>query len=158
MNRVTVYSLLRWGLVIGWMVVIFLLSNESADGSQARSDTIVELSRSLGLSGSAEVRSTAIRKSAHVVAYMVLGGLVVWALAGHRRVTLKVIGGSVIIAGLFAVSDEFHQSFVPGRSAEVRDVLIDTAGATVGAGIVGYISMRRQKNFTTSEKSAKISK
>jgi VanZ family protein len=36
---------------------------------------------------------------------------------------------------LYAVSDEVHQLFVPGRGAQVTDVLIDNAGAFVGIGI-----------------------
>ncbi len=111
-----------------------------------------------GLDGSARLLSTLIRKSAHVVAYMILGGLVVRALARYRRITLKAVGYSVLIAFLFSMTDEFHQSFIPGRSAEVRDVLIDTAGAMIGAGAVGYGYVRQQKRFTSAEKSAKISK
>ena len=142
---------LRWAVVLGWMVMIFSLSHESADGSSARSDGIVELLRAIGLGGSADVLSAIVRKSAHVVAYAVLGGLVVWAMAARARVSRRLIAWSVVVACSYAVSDELHQAWVPGRSAEVRDVLIDTAGAAVGAPLAGWI-------FTRHYKSARVGK
>jgi VanZ family protein len=44
----------------------------------------------------------------------------------------------LLICLLTAMSDEFHQLYVPGRSAEVRDVLIDLAGSAVGVMVVFY--------------------
>lgn len=146
----------RWIIVVGWMCVIFFLSNESAGGSSARSGSIVAVLQAIGLEGSAETLSTIIRKSAHVITYMVLGGLLTWAFAGYRLVTMKIILCSIALACLFAISDELHQALIPGRSAEVRDVLIDTVGAIVGAGVVGYIYLWLQKRFTDVEKPAKI--
>ena len=48
----------------------------------------------------------------------------------------KKIAIALVVCILFAISDEFHQLFVPGRGAQVKDVLIDTAGAIVGMCIV----------------------
>ena len=49
---------------------------------------------------------------------------------------------------LYAVSDEFHQSFVPGRSASIRDVLIDTIGI-IGFYIAAKIFVLNQRNKIT---------
>ena len=147
---------LRWIAEAVWALVIFLLSHESADGSQVRSDGIVELLHAIGLGGSADVLSTIIRKAAHLTLYAVLGGLLVWALAAYRNVTAKLVGIAVVIACAYAVTDELHQALIPGRSGEVRDVLIDTAGAMAGVGAVGY-GYRRQKRFTDTTESAKVS-
>lgn len=46
---------------------------------------------------------------------------------------------------LYAVSDEFHQRFVPGRSSEVRDVMIDTTAGVVGVGIYALVEARLRK-------------
>ena len=46
---------------------------------------------------------------------------------------------------LYAMSDEFHQSFSPGRSPKVTDVYIDTLGVIVGALLVIFIRMVYQK-------------
>jgi VanZ family protein len=76
-----------------------------------------------------------LRKNAHYFAYLVLGILVINALriSGVKgwRVCVLALG----ICVLYAVSDEVHQLFVPGRGGQVRDVLIDSAGATVGLGL-----------------------
>ena len=40
---------------------------------------------------------------------------------------------------LYAISDEIHQYFVPGRSAEIRDVLIDVLGANIGILLINKI-------------------
>ena len=145
-------KVVRWALVIGWMLLIFLLSHESADGSSARSGVLVQLLQDLGFGGSADVLSAIVRKSAHGVAYAVLGSLVVWTLAAHHKVTKRLIAWSIAIACLYAISDEIHQEFIPGRSAEVRDVLLDTAGATVGVSLCGWVLARRQSNVYNDDK------
>ena len=47
----------------------------------------------------------------------------------------RMIGLSLLVCVLYAISDEVHQLFVPGRGAQVKDVLIDSAGAIVGVGL-----------------------
>ncbi len=51
----------------------------------------------------------------------------------------KTAGISLLISMLYACTDEFHQHFVPGRSCEVRDALIDTAGALIGILVLGIL-------------------
>jgi VanZ family protein len=77
-------------------------------------------------------------KLLHAAEYALLGGLLVPALraAGLRpRVALLA---AVIIASVFGATDEFHQSFVPGRNADVADWVADTLGAAVGA-VIGAL-------------------
>ena len=76
------------------------------------------------------------RKGCHLTIYAVLGLLVFRALS-HARTDLPRwswprVGGTVLIVFLYAASDEFHQSFVPTRTALFSDVCIDTAGGSVG--------------------------
>jgi VanZ family protein len=83
-------------------------------------------------------------KSAHFWAYAVLGALWMRALAGGvpPGVTRGRFITAVIATALYGASDEFHQLFVPGRSAELADLAADAAGGLVGAAIVAAIARR----------------
>ncbi len=74
-------------------------------------------------------------KQLHALLYSGLGVLLARALAGglRRRVTLSVAFAATLLAGLYGVSDEFHQYFVPPRQVETLDVVADTAGAAIAA-------------------------
>jgi len=77
-----------------------------------------------------------LRKCCHLTVYAILGLLVFRAL-NHSRTHLSPWswprnGGTLLIVFLYACSDEFHQSFVPGRTALFSDVCIDTGGAAIG--------------------------
>jgi VanZ family protein len=86
----------------------------------------------------------AVRKTAHVVEYCVLG-LLMWRLvhfdSAWAACRSREFLTALLLAALYAASDEFHQSFVPGRDASVRDVLLDTCGA--GLGLAALWAARR---------------
>ncbi len=73
-------------------------------------------------------------KSGHSIGYALLGGLFLRAFARGRLrdVTWRRAAAAIIVATLYGVSDEFHQMFVPGRTADRYDVLADCIGATLG--------------------------
>ena len=75
-------------------------------------------------------------KGAHVLLYSGLGALLVRAHAGgwRRPVTLGIAAAAIVVATLYGISDEIHQSFVPLRQVEVRDILADALGASLAAG------------------------
>lgn len=75
-----------------------------------------------------------------------LAGLLLRALAGGRLagVTWKRGIAAIVLATLYGVSDEFHQLFVPGRSADPYDVLADGVGATIGTAIGWLLSVARR--------------
>lgn len=75
-----------------------------------------------------------IRKTAHFSVYLLLGVLVMNALRRSGVIGLKAVALAIGICVLYAVSDEVHQLFVPGRGGQARDVLIDSAGAILGIG------------------------
>jgi len=75
-------------------------------------------------------------KILHVAAYLPLGFLFFRALSAgrprrHPNTSLIL---SILLTGLYGLSDEFHQSFVPGRTIEAADALADLAGGFLGAG------------------------
>jgi len=80
-------------------------------------------------------------KSGHSIGYALLAALFLRAFARGRLrdVTWRRASAAVILATLYGVSDEFHQVFVPGRSADRYDVLADCIGATLGVA-VGWLA------------------
>ena len=86
-------------------------------------------------------------KSAHWLGYTGFSVTIARALAGGlgRRIAASTAMVAVLIAVAYGVSDEFHQMFVPGRSAELADLGADALGAIVGAAACwawGIISVR----------------
>jgi VanZ family protein len=85
-------------------------------------------------------------KSGHSIGYALLGALLLRALArgSLRGVTWRSGLVSIAFATLYGVSDEFHQSFVPGRSPDRYDVLADCIGAAlaVAAAVLAAAAVR----------------
>ncbi len=76
-----------------------------------------------------------IRKLGHLIEYAILAALFWRALRdeANLRTKMSLLFIAVwLVCGIFAVSDEFHQSFVPSRKASPHDVLIDICGALIG--------------------------
>ena len=86
-------------------------------------------------------------KLLHAIEYAALGALLVPALrlAGLSWAPALVL--AVVLASLYGATDEFHQSFVPGRSADVLDWVADTLGAALGAvgATVATVALRRAR-------------
>jgi len=77
-----------------------------------------------------------IRKCGHLMEYAILA-LLLWRALHLSKNNLPdwswpKVGGTLLIVFLYAATDEFHQSFVPTRTAHVSDVFIDTAGGALG--------------------------
>ena len=85
-----------------------------------------------------------VRKMAHFTEYLVLSVLIYRALREGRGWSLRTALAAVVFAGLYAIGDEFHQWFVPGRTAAASDCLIDVWGAAAGQGIVAAHQRSRQ--------------
>ncbi len=83
-------------------------------------------------------------KVLHVAAYAIMGALFFRALAtGHFSTNLKAaVILSILFSGLYGLSDEVHQSFVPGRSAEAADAAADFMGGIFGASY-GWFRFKR---------------
>ena len=84
-----------------------------------------------------DIPSALSDKSWHSLAYPGLGVLMVRALAGGlgARVTLATALRGIALTAAYGAADEFHQSFVPGRSAELHDLYADAIGACTGAAV-----------------------
>ena len=106
-----------WGPVAGLMIGLFVVSGMSAPP---------------GLPGPLP------DVAAHAIAYAVLGAAMLRAVAGAdwSRMTGRGALLAVALTVCYGVTDEIHQSFVPGRTPELRDLAADAMGAATGAGLV----------------------
>ena len=136
-------------LILFWMTIIFGFSSENGEQSQSLSDKITIRVIHLidsdydNLSGEKQKEffdtvSFIVRKTGHFGEYAILGLLVGALLSSFEKFRNLRRGKAIIIAIaagiclLYAMTDEFHQGFVDGRSPKVMDVLIDTAGGFSG--------------------------
>ena len=73
-----------------------------------------------------------IRKIAHFVIYFVLGFFVIFALSKTTKLNIfNIFIISILICFLYACTDELHQLLVPGRSGEIKDVILDSSGSSI---------------------------
>ena len=92
-------------------------------------------------------------KLLHLIEYGGLAALVCRALLGEELGWLAAVAGAIIAASLYGASDEWHQSFVPMRDADVRDWVADTLGGMAGAVVYG---VGRWKRLIRSEDLTRI--
>jgi VanZ family protein len=98
-----------------------------------------------------------IRKCAHVVEYFVFGVLLFRAIRTPGQVwQLRWAFLAILIAALYASSDEIHQIFVPSRGASVWDALLDTGGASV-AQLAAWIVNRPDQPSSDQEFDSRLS-
>lgn len=128
-------------LIILWMGLIFVLSNDTAEESSKKSDGLIVrcvqdiIKRNLSTKEKEKVLKylvKPVRKSAHFFLYFVLGILIINLFKSFELFNYKTILLAILLCFLYACSDEIHQLFIKGRSCEVRDILIDTIGSLSG--------------------------
>lgn len=87
-----------------------------------------------------------VRKTAHAAEYAVLGMLLVGALYQREEKNRRIAFLSWGIGTVYAATDEIHQLFVPGRSGQLSDVLLDSSGVAIGVVVVlGILYFYRKK-------------
>ncbi|MEI6107213.1 MAG: VanZ family protein [Opitutae bacterium] len=132
-------ALKPWLPVILWMGLIFVASSDA--GSFDHSSRFVEpLLRWLFPTASTETIGLMhhfLRKAGHFSEYAVLSLLTLRALRLSRpeRSFLNAVALALLVTAGYAATDEYHQSLVPGRTAAVGDVLIDSAGAVTALAV-----------------------
>jgi len=130
-NRLT-----YWILAVVWMAVIFAFSHQANSGAVTESYL--------------QEANVPVRKLAHMFEFAVLAILVQRAVAvpATEEKVFKLSYSSNVLAFLFAVSyalsDEWHQSFVVGRSSSIYDAGVDACGALIGLTIAFFL---RKKFF-----------
>jgi VanZ family protein len=99
-----------------------------------------------------------IRKCGHLTEYFILSMLILRGIrAGEKGLYLRWALVTILIVACYAALDEYHQSFVPGRTAAVGDVLIDTTGgiaAQIVASLFVLLGKAREKRHENERKAA----
>ncbi|HWQ88481.1 MAG TPA: VanZ family protein [Desulfitobacteriaceae bacterium] len=131
--------LLSWTAVLLWLGLIFRLSSQAADQSGALSTGLTQIIVGMLVTLAPESNfdisqfDHLVRKYAHFTAYLVLSVLVINAKRRSGLKGWKWLFLALAFCLLYAVSDEIHQLYVPGRSGQIRDILIDGCGVLVGS-------------------------
>jgi len=104
-------------------------------------------SGSTGIGGT-RVEQFFIHKTLHIFVYASLSASFYFAFTKTTSKTAKQIFTlSIFLTYLYGISDEIHQSFVPGREAKFTDTLFDLFGAIIGIWIYGQFKKQKKVNF-----------
>lgn len=150
MNR----KVLSWLLAILWMWLIFFQSHKPATESNSLSkgvtEVIVETVEKIDPDIDIDIRNFnhILRKNAHFFSYLILSILVANALESSGLNGYRLMVLAILICVIYAITDEFHQLFVPGRGGQIKDVIIDSVGALVGILIYNF---RRTKDYEKND-------
>ena len=138
-------------LIIIWMIVVFLFSNQQGNASSVTSNKvtkeIIEImpsTKNLEENKKIEIVKKVnpiMRKIAHYTIYLVGGILIIFFISTIVKSEGRGVLYSTLIGLIYAITDEIHQMFMDGRTAKVTDVYIDTLGVITG--IVIYITIKK---------------
>ena len=138
-----VICIILWCLVLSWMGSIFYFSHQTAaQSSEISTDVATKVYENIDLTPKKfedkkeywliDHYEIFLRKAAHFCQYLILAILLSAALKLHIKSICKVSVLSFIVGTLYAISDEIHQHFIPGRTARMIDVIIDLSGVAIG--------------------------
>lgn len=144
-------------ILILWLIIIFMFSNQASDKSNTTSDHVTETITSTITTITKEGKITKekqkeinintrviVRKTAHFLAFLILGIITFMVLKDINKLTIKyLILISISFCFIYACSDEIHQLFISGRTAQVLDILIDTIGASFGV-LIMYLLKKKE--------------
>ncbi len=132
-----------------WMGVIFCFSAQPAEESTELSHTVGRKIGEWFVPGFSEWSAEGqekfsesvdfyVRKSAHASEYAVLAIFFLGALYFSGK-ELRFYPVAVLLTSVYALTDEIHQLFVPGRSGQISDVILDSSGAIAGCFCIYFL-------------------
>lgn len=150
------------GFTLIWMAFIFSFSSRSGDVSSQDSNHVGMIIGEVFVPGFEQWNNTKqndfadaidhpIRKTAHAMEYAMLGLLAAGIFVDQKNLGKLRIFIPWLIAAGYAATDEFHQLFVPGRSGQVSDVILDSAGAALGVLLMTGIEWLRVRKMAQKE-------
>ena len=163
-----ILKLLLWLPALLWYRVIWGFSAQNAAVSGDLSDRLLwRLMTALSpafAAGDFPARNAAVellsffeRKAAHMFLYFVLILLLWLALLPLVRGKTRQVSLAAVLCALLAGLDEYHQTLIPGRSGQLRDVLLDSAGTAAGillALFAGFL-WKKAADYTAARQNAK---
>jgi VanZ family protein len=143
------YSITKWAPVLLWAALIFSFSTDQFSASHT-SQILEPVLKWLypGISPDwIDSVHFAVRKLGHVIEYIIFALLLLRALGKNSsRTNANYAALALFVVLLYAISDEFHQSFVVSRTATAGDVLIDLLGGICGT---SWMLLRRKLRTPT---------
>ena len=148
----TIKTIILLAIAVIWMVCIYKLSGMNSKNSNGKSTDIIalfiedtlEITNEYGITNSnpnaqklarvSQLINAPMRKVIHATVYFVLAFFIMVLLNvifDHKKYFITLIITLVLCVG-FAMLDEYHQTFVDGRTGQMLDVCIDTVGAICG--------------------------
>lgn len=171
MKKNKIKIIISWCLVFIWMVVIFSYSNMDSTKSNTQSkdtinkviETTIDTSNKIGIIDEKptigekqliiDKLNKPLRKCMHFTVYCILALLLLNTINKTKVKNKYFI--TIIICFLYAITDEYHQTFISGRTGQFSDVLIDTIGATTGIiiyNIIKQLIRKKDKNKQNNKK------
>ena len=132
---------ISWILLFFWLILIFTFSNQTGSVSTGLSDQVLSF---LPKFIDSELLSFIVRKCAHFFEYFILAILTLNVCKNYAAISKKQLIITILFCFLYAMSDEFHQVFIAGRTPKFWDVCIDTCGSL--AGIVCMLIFSKKKS------------
>lgn len=153
-------KMILWIITLAWAALIFCFSAQPATQSSdlslsvtARIVNTLPAVRKLPQAERTDIVQALhglVRKLAHFSLYLVLGFLLQMLFASYGMSFGRAFWLALAIGALYAASDELHQLFVPGRSGQMTDVLIDGGGICAGSFLrFGYVRLLAGKRKTS---------
>ncbi|MDN3019191.1 VanZ family protein [Paenibacillus sp. BSR1-1] len=143
----------RWWTVAAlvWMTLIFCFTQlpyfTGENTSKAINKVVVTEHNTINTPNAdnkdINVLNILVRKSTHVTVFGILAILLFKSFEVHRYSYFL----SLILTFLYAITDEYHQSFMPGRVSSFRDVLFDSFGAILALSLIFLIKVKRTKGL-----------
>ena len=126
-----------WLPVIAWMIFVFVGSTDlmSAEHTSRFIGPFLRWFVPNVTAGTVGSVQFFVRKCGHLTEYAILAALLFRMLRQGRGNFRRAAVLALFLASIYAALDEFHQSFVPSRTASPSDVAIDVAGALIGVAI-----------------------
>lgn len=160
-KRILMISLVA---IVLWCSLIFYLSSRNGKESSAQSKSISAfIVRAIdGMDGKMASEQTILQKATqldhtirdlgHSSEYLILGVLLFWHIGQRKIPKLNAALMAFGFALVYAISDELHQLYVPGRACDILDLLADSIGMTIG--ILGFwlVSSQRARIKTKKDK------
>lgn len=158
MKKQTILRIISIIFVLAWMVTVFMLSHQIAEDSSKTSSNFITVIIKLFNKDIEQEQletimlkvETIVRKLAHFVLYTLGGMLITIMFINFKEYITKTKIASFLLGATYAITDEIHQLFIPGRSGEIRDVLIDSTGVLLGVFII-YLLMRIKGMFRSGK-------
>lgn len=156
-DKKTKIKIIKAILIVIWMIVIFNFSNQGGNKSSSTSSKVTRVIINTVTKDKEEPNKQTmehiekvVRKCAHYTIYTIGGFLIMNYTYSLEKTKKQMKLESLLFGAFYAATDELHQYFVPGRSAQITDVGLDTLGVLTGIyiflGVIALIEKLSRKH------------